>query len=475
MRNTELYDFQKIGVRMIRDFDGRALLADEVGLGKTLQSLYYARQYLPTDPSGPIVVVVPAHLKLVWKREAQKHLGIRVQILDGERVPPDTLPPMDRNSVLVVNYEILHPPHWRPRTRPVDDSWIMFLANLKPRLVIGDEAHRLKSSSAQCTRAFRWLSRLVPHVLLLTGTPLANKPKDLWSLLNIINPREYPSEWDFAFHFTHPKKRPWGWEFNGARNLDELNRSLLDSCMIRRRKIDVLDQLPSITHTVIPMTVDLREYRRAESDFIGWLTEKSPTMARSAANAEELVRMNQLKQLAGQLKTDSVVRWALDLIDETNGKLLLGAIHYSVTKPLMRAFKKRAVLVDGRIGGDEKNELFDRFNNDPKCRIMVGNIEACSTGWSCRSTSDGALCELPWRPCDVSQFFGRIHGIDRGLSGQPTHARYLIAEDTIESDLCKVLQTKAEWSSEAVDGIEGNDGINVFDQLKAMMRERNKK
>ncbi len=472
MLKTKLYSFQREGVRRLVEFDGRAILADEVGLGKTVQSLYYTWRYLPDDPAGPVVVVVPSHLKINWQREAQKHLGLRVEILSGQRPPPDKLPPVDPNQIFIINYDILAPPHWKAGTAPPTDSWLIWLTKLKPRMLICDEGQYAKQSSAARTRAVRYMAKRTPRVLILTGTPLANKPVDLYSLVQIVDPTIFPSKHDFLSRYSYYSKKWYGWVSKGARNLEELHRILSDTVMIRRRKQDVLEQLPHVQFTVIPIEVDLREYRKAEKDFIGWLAKKSPTMAANAAKAIEITKLNGLKQLAGQLKVDAVVRWSHDLLEETEGKLLLGAVHHSVTGPLMDAFGDKAVKVDGGLTHQQKQAAFDAFNLNPKCRVLVGNLQAAGTGWSCTATSDAALCELPWVPSEVEQFIGRLHGIERGIPGVVSHVRFLVAEDTIESDLCSLLQTKREWAAAAIDGIESPGGIDLHAEVRKLIQRR---
>ncbi len=472
MLKTPLYKFQRQGVRRLCEFDGRAILADEVGLGKTIQALYYAWRFVPTDPVGPVVVAVPAHLKINWSREAEKHLGLRVEILSHRHPPKDKLAPVDPNQIYVINYDVLAPPLWKAGTPPPKDAWFVWLAKLRPRVLICDEAQYVKTSGVARTRAVKYLARRTPHVLLLTGTPLANKPKDLYSLVNIIDPTIFPSQFDFLSRYSFYTKAWWGWVSKGARNLDELHHILTDQVMVRRQKKDVLDQLPPVQWSVLAMEVDLREYRKAEADFLAWLAAKSPDLAANAAKALEITKLNGLKQLAGQLKVEAVADWTEDLIEETGGKLLLGAVHHSVTRPLMERFGRAAVRVDGTMSHTEKQAAFDRFNRDPKCRVLVGNLQAAGTGWSCTSTSDAALCELPWVPSEVEQFAGRLHGISRGVPGVVSHVRFLVAHDTIEEDLCELIQTKRNWAAQAIDGQEAAPGMDLHAEVKRLMKRR---
>lgn len=473
MKHVTLYDFQAEDVRAIHhEFDGRILNANAVGLGKTVETLYYSWKYLPEDPPGPIVVVVPSYLLINWEREARKHLGMRVELLRGERVPSGYGRPWNPNQLYVVSYRCLVPAGWRGRRQLPEDSWARWLLDLKPRLLISDEGHYLKSRYSQRTVAFRVMSRQVERVQILTGTPLTNSPKDLWSISNILWPKLFPSEFDFLSRYTFAKKRFFGWEFKGAQRLDELHLILKKAGMIRRRKEDVLKDLPILTHSVIPLEVDLKEYHEMEADFLGWLDKKAPGMSRSAAQAEELVKMNYLRQQAGLLKVEQIAEWTKDLLEETGGKLLLGSIHHAFSDALKKRLGRSCIQADGRQSPQEKQGAFDAFNTDPKVRTLIGGLQSAGTGWSCRSTSDVAVAELPWVPSDLAQFSGRVDGIERGIPGTAAHVRYFAAENTIDGDLCRVLQSKSLWADEAIDGGSITQGLEIYSQVKAAIRER---
>lgn len=479
---TTLYPFQEDGVQFIADSGFRCILADQVGLGKTVQALVAAHRHIPPDPPGPLVFVTPAHLKINWRREARKHLNRHVEILSGHRPDPDRLPPGDPNTAFVLNYDVLIPPSkiknspaWPARTHPPRDSWTAWLAALHPRLVVCDEAHTLSDPTSLRTRAVRWLSRRVPRVVLLTATPLMNQVINLWSLLNIVRPAEFGSRVEFGMEFTNAHKKWYGWQFPGARNLDALNRRLVAAgALLRRRKQDVLGELPLLTRSVVPVAADLREYRRAEADFIGWLEQQSPKMAEKAAKAETVTRMMALWRLAGVAKLSAVMDHVEGILDGGTNKLILGALHKKVTYPLIDAYggTGRAVLVDGDLSDRQKQECFDRFNRDRRCRLLIGNLQAAGTGWSCTSTSDVAVCEFPWRPADLTQFFGRIDGLERGVPGVAAHARMFVAEGTLDEDLVDVLDRKTRWAKLAVDGGAGGDESTIRAAVLAAVRTR---
>lgn len=445
---------------------------DFVVTHNTLQALYWAWKYL-SDVPGPVVVVCPASIKFNWARQALQHLELRAEVLSGQAVP-DGYFPSDPNQLYVINYDILTQPRTDKRARDRGRDWASYLNALGPKLVIGDECHYIKSNTALRSRAFRRLCKGVDHVIMLSGTPLTNKPTDLWPMLNILLPVEYPQFFPFACAYTHTFKAPWGaWAHKGARQLDQLHEILKTQCMIRRTKAEVMAELPPITRTLVPIEVDLSEYRRAEADFIGWLDAQSGGLSARAAKAVELTKMNELRRLVGRLKMDGVVRWVRDLFDQTDEKLLLGLTHKRVSRPLLEALADvGAVLVDGESSERHKIAAFDRFNLDPACRLLIGNTQAAGVGWSCTSTSTVALCEFPWTPGEAIQFEARVHGQGRGRAGRPVNAYYLYVDETIEADLVSMLEEKSRWVDATLDGDARGGGLSIVDQVKSLMRNR---
>lgn len=466
---TALYPYQQQGVRFLRDYDGTGLLADSVGLGKSVQTIAYAAKYLPTDPPGPVVCAVPAHLKTNWAREVAKHSGARVTVLSHERVPADWHPPADRNGILVVNHDILVPPLWAKMQPPPSDAWVARLAALRPRLLVADEAQAFSNPEAARTRALRWLSRRCPRTLMLSGTPLANKPGDLFALANILWPAEFPSEFDFGARYCFPVKERGKWHYRGARNLDELHDRLTALGMLRRRKEDVLKDLPAIRYDVVPLDCDLTEYRRAEADTVAWVARESAAGAERISKAAALGRLSVLLQETAKAKIDAVLRWIEDFL-QSGRKLLVGLMHYSMSDALKAALGDRCTLVDGRINDKAKTAEFDRFNKDPGCLVLLGNYQAAGTGWSCTCTSDVALVELPWRPSDVTQFCGRVHGVGRGAAGVGVNVRFLLAAATLEERMCAGLQRKERWACETIDGDAGIAEMPLEDMLLESLR-----
>jgi SWI/SNF-related matrix-associated actin-dependent regulator of chromatin subfamily A-like protein 1 len=455
---TKLYKFQKAGVALIQKARGRTLLADDPGLGKTLQSLFWAWVHLPDD--APIVVVCPKTITEHWKREAAHHLGMRAVVLEHRKPPPYHMLRAPSNTVWVINYEILGSAHAQDR------SWCKFLRRLKPRLVIGDEAHYLCNPAAKRTQWFRELIVGVRHVLLLTGTPMTNRPAELWSLLNILWPKKFPSFRRFGNRYCKPEFTPWGPRYVGANRLPELHRKLKRMGMIRRRTVDVLPDLPKMVRTVIPVDITgRREYRAAEKDFVAWLRKTHPNKAAKGRGLERKTKYGYLIRLVSKLKRKAVKEWIDNFHKNTDEKLVVFAHHRSVVEGLHEMYPGSA-MVNGKVTGRKRQSEIDRFNNQEKCRDFFGNLKAAGTGWSAKRCGTSMIAELGWKPGDIVQASKRTHGLGRGIKGKKSRCYILVAKNTVEESVCKLIQKKQKWSDAALDGGEARDDMNVLDMLE---------
>jgi len=442
---TKPYTFQAEDVLIMEEMRGRVLLASEMGLGKTFQSLLFAKR----NPSlRPIVVVCPASLKWNWEREAKIHVGMRAEVLEGTK-PATSTGLHFHSDLIIVNYDILH-------------AWLVHLRLLKPKIVIADEIHYAMSRKSRRSKSLDLLSKGVPCILGLSGTPLTNRPLDLWFPLHIIRPDLYPSLWTYAFQFCAPKKKFYGWDFSGASNLDKLHKTLTSTCMIRRRKIDVLKELPEKQRTVIPLDIiKRREYTHAVKDFRNWIKGRLPNRIKGVEKSEGLVKLGHLKRLAARLKFKSATNWINDWLTESDGKLVVFAVHRKIIKKLHDKFKNLSVVVDGSVVGKKRQLTVDQFQTDKKIRLFIGNIKAAGIGLNLTAAQTVVFAELGWTPGEHIQAEDRIHRI-----GQTGHASivYLVARRTIEEHLVEIIQRKQGTLNTVLDSGKG-ENLDIFDQL----------
>lgn len=449
---TTPYPYQNQGVKTIESFGGRALLADEMGLGKSLSALLYIRNH---PEARPVVVVCPASLKYNWVREAEVHVKMRVAVLEGQKPPSGGLAVAE--PLVVINYDILQ-------------HWVSHLRKLKPKIVILDESHYLGNRATKRTKSCKALCDKVPHVLALSGTPLVNRPVELYPTLNILRGDLFPAFYSFAHRWCGPTFGPYGWNFNGSSNTEELNNLLSKHLMVRRLKKDVLDQLPAKSRQIVLLDMDERkEYEHALTNFKGWLMQYHPEKVGKTDRAAALAQITHLKGIIARGKLRPVTDWIDSFLRQTDRKLLVFCVRRLVVQALCTKYKGLCARVDGSVTGKDRQLAFDRFTRDPKCRVFVGNIKAAGVGWNGTAASDVCFVELGWTPGEHTQAEDRIHRI--GQKGAAV-AHYLIARDTIEEKICKLIQKKQETADAVLDGGKVIQSLDVFDQLlKALKKE----
>lgn len=453
---TRLLPFQVETVDRMHEFHGRCLLAHEMGLGKTLCTLKYMKDMCRQRPA---VVVCPAFLKTHWLREAKQHLGMGVTVLSGSK--PRATAALLGKKIYVVNYEILY-------------GWLDFLKSMKPRVVVGDEVQYVSSLSARRTHAFMMLCEEVPRVIGLSGTPLTNKPWELFPILHVLDPETWDNPYSFGHRYCDARKEFGHWRFDGAKNLDKLHRKLKNTCMIRYTKEQVLPDLPPKRRVVVPLEIeDRRQYERAERDLIAWLAETDVGRAQRAAS-DLRTRFGYLKRLAARLKLRAVIEWVQSFLHESDGKLLLGAIHRGDETPIIprlyEEFRGVSVCVHGGHTQKQRQDAVDRFRQDKNTRILVGQEQAAGVGLNLPECSTVALAELPWTSAAVQQFVDRCH---RLTSKNTVDVYMLVAYDTIEEVLCKILQRKGRVLAKVLDGEPDSDlSLPLLDELADAMLAR---
>jgi len=372
-----LYNYQIDTVRRITRFKGKSLLALDMGLGKTVLSLEWINRN--KQIARPCLVVCPASLKYNWEREGLVHFNWTSRVLDGKKA---YLNHVLNRKLVIINYDILK-------------EWVECIIQAKFQTIIFDECQYLCNPNSQRSLAAKQISEGVPHILGLSGTPLTNKPSELWSILNIIRPDLYPSFFKFKMRYCDPKKAAWGWNFSGSSNLDELNKRLLNEVMIRKRKSDVLQDLPEKVRNVVILEIkDKKQYNYALKDFIKWMQETNPDKVEGAVKAEGLVKIGYLKRLAAELKLSVAFEWLDSFLEQNDEKIIIFAIHKKIITEIHKKYRKISVVVDGSLSSKEKHRNFEAFVKDKKLKILIGNIKSAGVGWSAKGISNVGFFEM---------------------------------------------------------------------------------
>ncbi len=440
----ELKPFQRAGVRYLLR-QRRAFLADEQGLGKTIEAL----ATLEADGAYPAIVVCPASLKLNWLRELSLWLPHRsAQALSGTRGNAAGEPA----DVTVVNYEIVA-------------ARLSALSAIAPRALVLDESHYCKNAAAKRTQAVQQLSTAVPRdglVLALTGTPVMNRPPELISQLRILGRLA-----DFG------SGAQFGKRFRGADAHLRLHWHLRARCFARRLKADVLPQLPAKTRAVVPIELDNEpEYRLAERDLVAWLQSQPLDLheldakVAAALRAERLVRLNALKLLAARGKLGAALAWIHDFLS-SGERLVVFAHHREIQRALLERFPGALHILgqDSALARDAALRAFQEPDQERgRNQLIVCSIEVAGHGITLTQASNVAFLELDWTPAKHDQAEDRCHRIGQQ---DTVNASYLLAAGTVNETIATLLERKRAVIGAVTDGLdEDEEGV-----VNALVRE----
>lgn len=440
---VEPYDYQREGI-LYGLRHRRLIIGDEPGLGKTLQSI----GIVDTAPAYPCLVICPSSLKINWQREFEKFTDKQALVLDNSnRTTWPYLLRMGMYHVAIVNYESLrkffvydtHGKQFRLKDVVFNENIQLF------RSVIIDESHRVKDPSAQQTIFTKGITYGKEWIILLSGTPVVNRPDDLVAQLSIMGRLpEFGGAARFRTDFcTDPKDK----NAEPAVPLRLLSEKLYNLCMIRREKAKVLPQLPDKTRVDLYVEISNRpEYDLAEADLAEYLrqyTECTDRDIRRKMRMETLVKFMTLRSLA----TLGKIAQAVDFIRTflaSGKKLIVFCSLHDVVDALKKVFPQ-AVTVTGRDSATAKQAAVDSFQHNEQCNLIICSIKAAGVGLTLTASSNVAFIELAWTYADCCQCEDRAHRI-----GQRDNVTcyYLLGRGTIDHTIYSLIHRKKSVAAE---------------------------
>lgn len=434
----------------------RFINGDDMGLGKTLESIATINK----AEAFPCLVICPNVVKINWQREWHKFTDKKAMVLtDSVRDSWPFFWQTGMNQVFIVNYESLR--KYFVRRIAKAEKWTLkdveFHNTIKLfKSVIIDESHKVKSTATQQTKFCKGIASGKEYIILLTGTPVVNKPKDLVAQLGIMDRMIDMGGWKgFMLRYCSGP--------NQASNLKELNYRLWKHCFFRREKSKVLTQLPDKVRQIVSCEITNRkEYMDAERDLIDYLKrykEADDEKIQKSLKGEVMVRIGILKDITARGKLKEVIDFVKDF-QENGKKIILFCNLHDVVDRLLVAFPS-AVCVTGRQSMEEKQASVDAFQKNPKTDVIICSIKAASAGITLTAASDVAFIELPWTYADCDQAESRAHRIGQKDS---VNCYYLLGRRTIDQKLYRIIEEKKHISN-AVLGAEDNIQTNIVDMV----------
>jgi SWI/SNF-related matrix-associated actin-dependent regulator 1 of chromatin subfamily A len=437
--------FQKAGIRYALDRDG-VLIADEMGLGKTIQAI----GVINADPSIKTgIIVCPKSLKLNWARELEKWLTrpLTVGIANG------SLPETD---LIIINYEGLVKFQKEISSKHFDIS-------------IVDECHFIKNSKALRSKAVKAIKSR--RKVRMTGTPIVNRPSELYNIIEDLG-GNWGSFMTFAKRYCDAHQNRYGWDFSGSSNLDELQKRLRETVMVRRLKSEVLTELPRKIRQIIEVTAEDSTQKRAieaektyEEQSQERLADLRASVELSKAESEEAYKaavarlrdamqvdfteMAKLRHETALAKVPAVIDHVKNSLEDNNNKLIIAAHHHDVIDELMEGLAEfNPVKLTGETKEADRQAAVDRFQNDPDCRVFIGSITAAGVGITLTASSHVIFAELDWTPGNITQMEDRAHRIGQT---DTVLVQHIVLADSLDARMAKMLVEKQEIIDSALD------------------------
>ncbi|MEV7973401.1 DEAD/DEAH box helicase [Cellulomonas sp. NPDC089187] len=454
------------------------LLADEPGLGKTAQALLSAQ----AADAYPLLVVVPNVVKTNWAHEVGLWTPQRkATVVHGDGSTVDGFA-----DVVIVNYEVL-------------DRHVGWLGDFGFRGMVVDEAHFIKNKGSQRSQHVLALSERIrdraprPLMMALTGTPLINDIEDfraIWQFLGWIDDAKPLGRLMSTLEDTGLTPADPGF-------YAEARSAVIDMGIVRRRKVDVVADIPARRVADLPVELDSaasRSIRSAETA----LAERLVARYRAAVEAHggdpsdpidhELARRvaaGELKDSSsktggenvftmvrriGQAKAGLAADYAAQLARNV-GKVVFFARHVDVMDAAEQQFADRGIRF-ASIRGDQTTRVRDKniasFVEDPEVSIAVCSLMAAGVGLNLQVASNLVLAELSWTDAEQTQAIDRIHRIGQS---EPVTAWRIIAAQTIDSTIAELIDAKSALAARALDGAdEEESGSSTDVQVEALVR-----
>lgn len=450
-----LMPFQREGVRFGLRHGGRVLIGDEMGLGKTVQAIALMAAY---RSEWPALIICPSSLREAWAAALTEWLGARADRVvvvntakEGAGIGAAPAPTYD---FVIISYSLVG---------KLKES----LARARFRVVTLDESHYIKDGRAARTKDTVPLASSAARCILLSGTPALARPKELFSQLGALLPaaglralREFGERYCQATG----RGRTFGL-YEGASNLDELNRVLNAAVMVRRLKADVLKQLPPKRRQQVFLEVGGPEKKELaclaaglDATRVAFARASAAAAAGGAGDAAAVLRGEERRAVmdayhkTALLKRAAVQRHVEDLLAAGTDKFLIFAHHTdmldAISFTLTRA-KVSFMRIDGGVAAGKRQGLVDEFQTTRDMRAAVLSISAAGVGLTLTGASIVIFAELSWTPGLVIQAEDRAHRIGQASA---VNVYFLLLRGSADDIIWATLQSKLEAVGGALDG-----------------------
>jgi SNF2 family DNA or RNA helicase len=461
--NVKLFPYQQEGVRFAFEA-GRSLNADEMGLGKTIQAIAACRMFRKERGIEKVLIICPTSLKYQWQSEIKRFTDENAFVVEG--APHIRKKQYERNDFFkIISYHTV--------SHDIDA-----IVRQDFDMIILDEAQRIKNWKTKIAQSVKKIQ--TPYCLVLTGTPLENKIEELYSIVQFVDPYKLGPYYRFLDYYQ--VKNDTG-KIVGYQHLDEIG-DLLANTLKRRRKSDVLLQLPSRMDKVlfVPMTGQQMDLHTEFSEEVGRLVYKWRRLGFLTEKDRQklLICLNQMRMSCDSTylfdqttrhdtKIDELMNILKEYFDGNQEKAVIFSQWERMTRIIAQELDAAGIeyqYLHGGIPSKDRKALFETFNQSAACRVFL-STDAGSTGLNLQAASLIINMDIPWNPAVLEQRIARIHRMGQKNSVSVIN---FVSRDTIENRMLRVLKFKTSLAQGILD--HGESAIFLSDsKFNAFMKD----
>ena len=458
----DLYPFQKLGVKFVEDKAlGRALILDEQGLGKTVQTYAWIKRNQKI--CLPVIIFCKSSTKQQWFMEGYRWLGAELLpwVVDNPREP------LYKAPIWIISHDL---------ARKMADK----LIEAKPKSVIVDEVHHIKEMSTKRSFYIRRVANVADYRIGLSGTPIKNRGRELFAGLNMVRPDLFPSEegfvstWVGSYYDKYTGKHKEG----GIRDIKRF-MDYAKEVVIRRTREEVLPDLPMVDRQF--QKVDMADenkkaYLKAYDEFkaVFLKNEDDDDKSPFKAYTNLLAYIARMRHITGIAKVDFAAEYVKDFLESSESKITVFLHHKIVARLLTQRLKESGIDVLLLTGSTtNKPKVQEEFNRKNGRRVLLASTLASGEGLNLQyQCNTCVMLERQWNAANEEQAEGRFTRPDAIHSeGNKVLSYYIVALGTIDEWLTNLIEEKRKVSN--IDGTAGEvSEQNIVMQLAEMLLEK---
>ena len=460
-----LMGYQVAGVKFLENADARALLADEQGLGKTVQALALLK--LHRDELLPAIITCPTTVKLQWHHEIIRWCGVQgylTQVIGSSKEL--AAPGFD---IYITTYDLLKN----------EKCFELVKDNIK--LVILDECQRIKNHLSGRAKAVQRICKNVEHIIPMSGTPIKNNAGEYFTVLNLVKPQMFPHYSRFIEDDCDSYQNGYGYKIGGLRRPESFHEKTKDF-ILRRTKTEVLPDLPALMRKFQHVEFD-GKFKKAYVEQLQKLDDimYDDSMDSFTSNTNKLKIMTEMRKITGIAKVEVCADFVAEFLESCDRKIVIFTHHHAATDYLIAKLNvwleehnlKGCIHLSASLNGDERQNVAVKFKDNPEYRVMVASTLAAGEGINLQFCSDAVMLERQWNPANEEQAEGRFH---RFGQVNTVSVDYMIASETIDEYFTELVESKRAIVASTLDNKEIEwDQNSLMAELAQILVTRGKK